>query len=100
MMPEITIEVRKALRGYVLRALCAASPNHLPESTLKLSLHTLQALPPADELVREINYLRDRGFLETKTVGRPGNEQFLHRITPDGYELVTGEDDDEHIWIA
>ena len=99
-MPEMTIEVRKALRGYILRALCGASPNFLPETTLKLSLHTLQALPPADELVREINYLRDRGFLESKDVGRPGKEIFLHRLTPEGYELVTGEDDDDHIWIA
>lgn len=99
-MPEMTIEVRKALRGYILRALCGASPNFLSENTLKLSLHTLQALPPADELVREINYLRDRGFLESKNVGRLGKEIFLHRLTPEGYELVTGEDDDDHIWIA
>ncbi len=100
MMPTLTLELRKALRGYILRALFTASPGWIPESTLKLSLHTLQVLPPDEELLREINYLRDCGYLESRDIGKPGDSRFLHRITPEGHELVTGETVNEHVWVS
>ena len=95
-------EDRQSLRGYILRALYVADPNFAPESTIRKYLHTLQFLPPVEELVREINFLRDKGYLTSRQIpgtGPLGAELFEHKITAAGFQLVTGEISDPSVSV-
>ncbi|MDP8224341.1 MAG: hypothetical protein P9L99_13335 [Candidatus Lernaella stagnicola] len=102
MLNMLTPDDRRTLRGYILRALFNVDPRWLPESSLKRFLHTVQCLPPDDELVREINFLREKRYLESKPIagaGPAGREVFQHNITTWGYKLVTGETTDPDVWV-
>lgn len=101
-MSQLTPDDRKDLRGHILRYIKALSPREVAETTLRRNLYKIGIALPDDELVNEIKYLRNRGFITSRSISDPADRALLHwfhELTPDGYELVNGETEDAHVRV-
>lgn len=104
-----TSDELRAIRGYILRFLDSSSPVWLTEITLRRRLYAVQHLPSQEVLLREINYLRDKGYLKSderpdgpvRPGEPPASTTWYHTITARGHELLTGDisDMDEHVQV-
>lgn len=97
---KLSIDDRQDLRGQIVLALETKYPGNCPESTIKRTLFRLQSMPPDEELVKELAWLRDRGYLATDSLTQGGRTIFVHRLTGQGHELAIGEIRDDHVWVT
>lgn len=95
-MPDDIARVR---RGLLLTAAHAQYPHPLTELALELQTRAFYAGQPR-ELVRDLAYLVDSGYLTRGTEKVAAREFSIYRITPEGIDIVDGSTSDPGIEIG